>query len=199
MAVQLRSGALPTKLTVVEERTVGPSLGADSISSGKMAGVIGGIAVVVLTILAYGTFGIFAVVGLVVHLILTLAIMTVMGSTLTLPGIAGLVLGVAMAVDANVLIYERIREELRAGKPAVSAIDAGFQRAFITIADSQLTTLACALIMFWLGSGPIRGFAVTLTIGILTSIFASVTVVRLLIWQWIKAQPKGRGAISVPV
>ena len=104
-----------------------------------------------------------------------------------------------MAVDANVLIYERIREELRAGKPAVSAIDAGFQRAFITIADSQLTTLACALIMFWLGSGPIRGFAVTLTIGILTSIFASVTVVRLLIWQWIKAQPKGRGAISVPV
>ena len=199
LAVQLRSGALPTKLTVVEERTVGPSLGADSISSGKMAGVIGGIAVVVLTILAYGTFGIFAVVGLVVHLILTLAIMTVMGSTLTLPGIAGLVLGVAMAVDANVLIYERIREELRAGKPAVSAIDAGFQRAFITIADSQLTTLACALIMFWLGSGPIRGLAVTLTIGILTSIFASVTVVRLLIWQWIKAQPKGRGTISVPV
>lgn len=199
LAVQLRSGALPTKLTIVEERTVGPSLGADSIDAGQTAGVIGGIAVVVLTILAYGTFGIFAVVGLLVHLILTLAIMTVMGSTLTLPGIAGLVLGVAMAVDANVLIYERIREELRAGKPAVSAIDAGFQRAFITIADSQLTTLACALIMFWLGAGPIRGFAVTLTIGIMTSIFASVTVVRLLIWQWIKAQPKGRGAISVPV
>ena len=199
LAVQLRSGALPTKLTIVEERTVGPSLGADSISAGKLAGIIGGVAVIVLTILAYGTFGIFAVVGLLIHLIMTLAIMTVMGSTLTLPGIAGLVLGVAMAVDANVLIYERIREELRTGKPAVSAIDSGFQRAFITIADSQLTTLACALIMFWLGSGPIRGFAVTLTIGILTSIFASVTVVRLLISQWIKAQPKGRGAISVPV
>lgn len=199
LAVQLRSGALPAKLTIVEERTVGPSLGADSISAGKLAGVIGGIAVVLLTVLAYGTFGIFAVVGLLVHLILTLAIMTVMGSTLTLPGIAGLVLGVAMAVDANVLIYERIREELRAGKPPISAIDAGFQRAFITIADSQLTTLACALIMFWLGSGPIRGFAVTLTIGILTSIFASVTVVRLLISHWIKAQPKGRGQLTIPV
>ncbi|MBY0559962.1 protein translocase subunit SecD [Hyphomicrobium sp.] len=198
LAVQLRSGSLPAKLTIVEERTVGPSLGADSIADGKRAGIIGGIAVVILTVLAYGTFGIFACVGLVVHLILTLALMTLIGSTLTLPGIAGLVLGVAMAVDANVLIYERIREELRAGKTAISAIDAGFQRAFVTIADSQLTTLACAIIMFWLGSGPIRGFAVTLTIGILTSIFASVTVVRLLISFWLKAQPKGRIQI-VPV
>jgi SecD/SecF fusion protein len=199
LAIQLRSGSLPTDLTIVEERTVGPSLGADSISAGKTAGIIGGIAVIVLTILAYGTFGIFAVVGLLVHLFLTLALMTLMGSTLTLPGIAGLVLGVAMAVDANVLIYERIREELRAGKTPINAIDSGFQRAFVTIADSQLTTLACALIMFWLGSGPIRGFAVTLTIGILTSIFASVTVVRLLISYWIKAQPKGRGPLVVPV
>jgi preprotein translocase subunit SecD len=198
LAVQLRSGSLPTKLTIVEERTVGPSLGADSIAAGKLAGAIGGVAVVLLTILAYGTFGIFACVGLVVHLMLTLALMTLIGSTLTLPGIAGLVLGVAMAVDANVLIYERIREELRVGKMPVAAIDAGFQRAFVTIADSQLTTLACALIMFWLGSGPIRGFAVTLTIGIMTSIFASVTVVRLLISYWLKAQPKGRIAV-VPV
>ncbi|AGK57552.1 preprotein translocase subunit SecD [Hyphomicrobium denitrificans 1NES1] len=198
LAVQLRSGSLPTKLTIVEERTVGPSLGADSIAAGKLAGIIGGVAVVLLTILAYGTFGIFACVGLVVHLMLTLALMTLIGSTLTLPGIAGLVLGVAMAVDANVLIYERIREELRVGKMPVAAIDAGFQRAFVTIADSQLTTLACALIMFWLGSGPIRGFAVTLTIGIMTSIFASVTVVRLLISFWLKAQPKGRIAV-VPV
>jgi preprotein translocase subunit SecD len=198
LAVQLRSGSLPTKLTIVEERTVGPSLGADSIAAGKLAGIIGGIAVVCLTVLAYGTFGIFACVGLVVHLMLTLALMTLIGSTLTLPGIAGLVLGVAMAVDANVLIYERIREELRVGKMPVAAIDAGFQRAFVTIADSQLTTLACALIMFWLGSGPIRGFAVTLTIGIMTSIFASVTVVRLLISYWLKAQPKGRIAV-VPV
>jgi preprotein translocase subunit SecD len=198
LAVQLRSGSLPTKLTIVEERTVGPSLGADSIAAGKLAGIIGGVSVICLTVLAYGTFGIFACVGLVVHLMLTLALMTLIGSTLTLPGIAGLVLGVAMAVDANVLIYERIREELRVGKTPVSAIDAGFQRAFVTIADSQLTTLACAIIMFWLGAGPIRGFAVTLTIGILTSIFASVTVVRLLISYWLKAQPKGRIA-TVPV
>jgi SecD/SecF fusion protein len=198
LAVQLRSGSLPTKLTIVEERTVGPSLGADSIAAGKLAGIIGGLAVILLTVVAYGTFGIFACVGLIVHLMLTLALMTLIGSTLTLPGIAGLVLGVAMAVDANVLIYERIREELRTGKTPISGIDAGFQRAFVTIAVSQLSTLACAIIMFWLGSGPIRGFAVTLTIGILTSIFASVTVVRLLIWYWLKAQPKGRIAV-VPV
>ncbi|MBL8882426.1 MAG: protein translocase subunit SecD [Hyphomicrobium sp.] len=199
LAVQLRSGALPTKLTIVEERTVGPSLGADSINAGKNAGIIGGIGVVILTILAYGTFGIFAVVGLLVHLMMTVALMTLIGSTLTLPGIAGLVLGVAMAVDANVLIYERIREELRTGKSAVSAIDAGFTRAFITIADSQLTTLACAVIMFWLGSGPIRGFAVTLTLGIITSIFASVTVVRLLVSRWLKAQTDQRRKLEVPV
>jgi preprotein translocase subunit SecD len=197
--VQLRSGALPTKLTIVEERTVGPSLGADSIAEGKLAGIIGGLAVVALTIFAYGTFGIFACVGLLVHLIMTVALMTMIGSTLTLPGIAGLVLGVAMAVDANVLIYERIREELRAGKQPVTAIDTGFNRAFITIADSQLTTLACAIIMFWLGSGPIRGFAVTLTIGILTSIFASVTVVRLIISYWLKEQLKTSRKIEVPV
>jgi SecD/SecF fusion protein len=199
LAVQLRSGALPTKLTIVEERTVGPSLGADSIEAGKFAGIIAGVVVTVLTVLVYGTFGIFAVVGLLVHLMLTIALMTLIGSTLTLPGIAGLVLGVAMAVDANVLIYERIREELRLGRPPVSAIDGGFQRAFVTIADSQLTTLSSAVIMFWLGSGPIRGFAVTLTLGIVTSIFASVTVVRLIVSYWLKAQPKTRGAIQVPV
>ncbi len=130
---------------------------------------------------------------------MTVALMTLIGSTLTLPGIAGLVLGVAMAVDANVLIYERIREELRTGKSAVAAIDAGFTRAFITIADSQLTTLACAIIMFWLGSGPIRGFAVTLTLGIITSIFASVTVVRLLVSRWLKAQTDQRRKLEVPV
>jgi preprotein translocase subunit SecD len=181
LAIQLRSGALPAKLTIVEERTVGPSLGSDSIAAGKLAGIVGGIATIALTILTYGTFGIFACVGLAVHGVLTVALMTLMGSALTLPGIAGLVLGIAMAVDANVLIYERIREELRAGKSAVAAIDAGFTRAFVTIADSQLTTLACALVMFWLAAGPIRGFAVTLTVGICTSIFASVTVVRLLV------------------
>lgn len=199
LAVQLRSGALPTKLTIVEERTVGPSLGADSIEAGKLAGIIGGVATIVLTVLAYGTFGIFAVVGLLVHFLLTIAAMSVIGTTLTLPGIAGLVLGVAMAVDANVLIYERMREELRNGKTPISAIDAGFTRAFITIADSQLTTLACAIVMFWLGSGPIRGFAVTLAIGICTSIFASVTVVRLLISFWLRSVSKTRRTFEVPV
>ena len=199
LAIQLRSGALPAKLTIVEERTVGPSLGADSIEAGKLAGIIGGAATVLLTVLAYGTFGIFAVAGLIVHALLTVALMTLAGSALTLPGIAGLVLGIAMAVDANVLIYERIREELRLGKSPIAAIDAGFTRAFVTIADSQLTTLACALVMFWLGSGPIRGFAVTLTIGICTSIFASVTVVRLLIHYWLNSMKQTRRGIEVPL
>jgi preprotein translocase subunit SecD len=199
LAVQLRSGALPAKLTIVEERTVGPSLGADSIAAGQLASIVGGLATVVLTVLAYGTFGIFACVGLIVHLTLTVALMSAFGSTLTLPGIAGLVLGIAMAVDANVLIYERIREELRAGKTAIAAIDSGFARAFITIADSQLTTLACVMVMFMLGSGPIRGFAITLMFGILTSIFASVTVVRLLIWMWLNSQSGSRRIVRVPV
>jgi preprotein translocase subunit SecD len=197
--VQLRSGALPTKLTIVEERTVGPSLGADSISAGKVAGFVGCLLTGLLTIIAYGTFGIFAVIGLLVHGFLIIAAMTIIGTTLTLPGIAGFVLTIGMAVDANVLIYERIREELRTGKPPITAIEQGFQRAFITIFDSQLTTLAAAVIMFWLGSGPIRGFAVTLTIGILTSVFSAVTVTRLLVVWWLNAQ-KGKGRITeVPV
>jgi protein-export membrane protein SecD len=199
LAVQLRSGSLPTKLTIVEERTVGPSLGADSIEAGKLAGLVGCLATAILTIVAYGTFGVFAVIGLLVHGFLIIALMTVIGTTLTLPGIAGFVLTIGMAVDANVLIYERIREELRSGKSPIAAIDQGFQRAFITILDSQLTTLAAAVIMFWLGSGPIRGFAVTLTIGILTSVFAAVTVTRLLVSLWLKsAKSKGR-IIEVPV
>jgi SecD/SecF fusion protein len=200
LAIQLKSGALPAKLSIVEKRTVGPSLGSDSIEAGKLAGIVGGLATIVLTILYYGTFGIFACIGLVVHGVLTVALMSLFGSALTLPGIAGLVLGIAMAVDANVLIYERIREEVRAGKSAIAAIDAGFTRAFVTIADSQLTTLCCALVMFWLGAGPIRGFAVTLTIGICTSIFASVTVVRLLIYYWLNAQPRTKGkSLVLPV
>jgi protein-export membrane protein SecD len=198
LAVQLRSGALPTKLTIVEERTVGPSLGADSIEAGKLAGLVGCLATAVLTIVAYGTFGVFAVIGLVVHGFLIIALMTILGTTLTLPGIAGFVLTIGMAVDANVLIYERIREELRSGKSPIAAIDQGFQRAWITILDSQLTTLAAALIMFWLGSGPIRGFAVTLTIGILTSVFAAVTVTRLLVSLWLKSKGKSR-IVEVPV
>ncbi len=199
LALQLRSGALPTELTIVEERTVGPSLGADSVSAGKLAAVVGGVATLIMTVLAYGTFGVFAVLGLIVNGLLIVALMSTIGMTLTLPGIAGLVLTVGMAVDANVLIYERIREELRAGKTPISAIEAGFSRAIVTIIDSQLTTLAAALLMFFLGSGPIRGFAVTLSIGIFTSVFTAVTVTRLLVALWLQSQRGRPQKISVPI
>lgn len=199
LAIQLRSGALPAKLTIVEERTVGPSLGADSIEAGRLAFLIGAAATVVMTIIAYGTFGVFAVIALAVNAIMIIAIMSAVGTTLTLPGIAGLVLTIGMAVDANVLIYERIREELRAGKSAIAAVDAGFQRAIVTIADSQLTTLAAAIIMFWLGSGPIRGFAVTLTIGIFTSMFTAITVTRMLVALWLKRARAQSRTIDVPI
>ncbi len=199
LAIQLKSGALPAKLTIVEERTVGPSLGADSIRSGRFAGLVGVTLTILLTVVVYGTFGIFAVIGLFVNALLIVAIMSAIGSTLTLPGIAGLILTIGMAVDANVLIYERIREELRNGKSAINAIDVGFGRAMVTILDSQLTTFAAAVIMFWLGSGPIRGFAVTLSIGIFTSIFTAVAVVRLLVALWARTtRGKGRG-VEVPI
>jgi protein-export membrane protein SecD len=199
LAIQLRSGALPAKLTIVEERTVGPSLGADSIAAGATAGLIGLGATLILTVLAYGTFGVYAVIGLLAHGVLILALMSMIGTTLTLPGIAGFVLTIAMAVDANVLIYERMREELRGGRTPIAAIESGFQRAFVTILDSQLTTLAAAIIMFWLGSGPIRGFAVTLSLGILTSVFAAVTITRLLVALWLKNAKAKTRTISVPL
>jgi preprotein translocase subunit SecD len=188
LAIQLRSGALPTKLTIVEERTVGPSLGADSIEAGETAGLIGTLAVAGFMIFAYGLFGLFAVFAVMINLTLIVAVMTVIGSTLTLPGIAGLVLTVGMAVDANVLIYERIREELRGGKSPISAIDGGFSKAFGTIIDSNLTTLIAGLVMFWLGSGPVRGFAVTLSLGIFATVFTAFTVTRLLVSLWVAAQ-----------
>ena len=199
LAIKLRSGALPAKLTIVEERTVGPSLGADSVAAGKRAFFIGSVLTIVMTVIAYGTFGIFAAAALIINGLMIVALMSVVGSTLTLPGIAGLVLTIGMAVDANVLIYERIREELRAGKTAIAAIDAGFNRAMVAIADSQLTTLAAAIIMFWLGSGPIRGFAVTLTLGIFTSVFTAVTVTRLLVSLWLKGARAKSNKIEVPV
>jgi protein-export membrane protein SecD len=199
LAVQLRSGALPVKLEIAEERTVGPSLGSDSIAAGRLAGIIGCIATIIMTIAAYGTFGIFAVIALISNGLLVVALMSGIGITLTLPGIAGLVLTIGMAVDANVLIYERIREELRAGRTAISAIEAGFSRAIVTILDSQLTTLAAALLMFWLGSGPIRGFAVTLSIGIFTSIFSAVFVTRLLAATWLRTQRGRPQKIAVPI
>ena len=191
LAVQLRSGALPAKLSVVEERTVGASLGQDSIDAGKRAALIGMLGVAAFMIFAYGLFGFFAVIGAALHVVLVLAIMSLIGSTMTLPGIAGVVLTIGMAVDANVLIYERIREELRAGKTPIMAIEQGFSRAYATILDSQSTTFIAGLVMFWLGSGPIRGFAITLTLGILTTVFTAFTVTRLLVAWWL-ARQKGK-------
>ncbi|MGE0626334.1 MAG: protein translocase subunit SecD [Hyphomicrobiaceae bacterium] len=188
LALQLRSGALPAKLTVVEERTVGPSLGGDSIRAGEISSLIGAVGVSAFMIFAYGLFGIFAMVSVLFNMLMIVAAMSLLGSTLTLPGIAGLVLTIGMAVDSNVLIYERIREELRSGKPTISAIDAGFQRAFGTILDSNLTTLIAGLVMFWLGSGPIRGFAVTLSIGIITTVFTAFTITRLQAAMWLSWQ-----------
>jgi len=188
LAIQLRSGALPTPLTIVEERTVGPSLGADSVAAGEKAAVVAGLAVSLFMIAAYGLFGLFSLVAVIINLFLIMGVMTLIGSTLTLPGIAGLVLTVGMAVDANVLIYERIREEMRNGKRPISAIESGFTRAFGTIIDSNLTTLIAGLVMFWLGSGPVRGFAVTLSLGILATVFTAFTVTRLLVATWVARQ-----------
>lgn len=199
LSLLLRSGALTTTLTVIEERSIGPSLGGDSIASGKLAATIGAIATVIMTIVAYGLFGVFAAVALAINGILIVAVMTAMQSTLTLPGIAGMVLTIGMAVDSNVLIFERIREELRAGKSAIPAIEAGFNRALVTIADSQLTTLAAAVVMFWLGSGPVRGFAVTLSIGVITSVFTAVIVVRMIIAWWIRWKNRQGKITEVPI
>jgi protein-export membrane protein SecD len=191
LAVLLRSGALPAKLSVIEERTVGASLGADSIEAGKKAAIMGLILVMVFMVAAYGLFGMFANVAVILNMALIFAVLSLMGATLTLPGIAGIVLVIGIAVDANVLINERIREEIRAGKSPHAAVDAGYSRAFITIVDSNLTTLIAVLVLFWLGSGPVRGFAVTLTIGIIASFFTAVTVTRLMVTYWLRwTRPK---------
>ena len=191
LAVLLRSGALPAKLTVIEERTVGASLGADSIESGKKAALMGLALVVIFMFAAYGLFGMFANIALIVNIALIFAVLSLMGATLTLPGIAGIVLTIGIAVDANVLINERIREEIRTGKSPYAAVDAGYSRALITIIDSNVTTLIAVLVLFWLGSGPVRGFAVTLTVGILASMFTAVTVTRLMVAYWLRwARPQ---------
>ena len=186
LSVLLRAGALPAELKVLEQRSVGPGLGQDSINAGFLACIIGLGAVVVFMVLAYGTFGIFANVALIANLIMLLAVLSVLGATLTLPGIAGIVLTVGMAVDANVLIYERIREELAVGRSPLSATDIGFKRAITTIVDANLTTLIAAAILFQFGSGPIKGFAVTLAIGILTSMFCALMVTRLQVAFYLK-------------
>ncbi|MFD0987499.1 protein translocase subunit SecD [Methyloligella solikamskensis] len=186
LAILLRSGALPAKLTPIEERTVGASLGADSIASGKRAAVIAVIAVMVFMVLAYGLFGLFADLALLLNAVLIFAALSLIGATLTLPGIAGIVLVIGISVDSNVLIFERIREEVRSGKSPLAAIDAGYSRAMATIIDSNVTTLISTLVLFWLGSGPVRGFAVTLCIGIVCSMFTAVTFSRMIVSFWLR-------------
>lgn len=185
LALLLRSGALPAPLEVLEERTVGAGLGADSIREGVIASIIGLVAVVVFMVAAYGLFGIFTTVTVFINLFLMLGAMSFLGSTLTLPGIAGIILTIGMAVDANVLIFERMREEVNHGRSTKDAADAGFTEAWGTIVDSNLTTLVAAFVLFYFGTGPVRGFAVTLAIGIATSMFTSVTVTRLIIHNWL--------------
>ncbi len=185
LALLLRSGALPAPLEVLEERTVGAGLGADSIREGVTASIIGLIAVVAFMLAAYGLFGVFTTCAVFMNLFLMLGALSFMGATLTLPGIAGIILTIGMAVDANVLIFERMREEVKNGRSTKDAAEAGFNEAWGTIVDSNLTTLVAALVLFYFGTGPVRGFAVTLAIGIATSMFTSVTVTRLIITAWL--------------
>jgi preprotein translocase subunit SecD len=185
LALLLRSGALAAPLTVIEQRTVGAELGADSVHAGELAGIIGLVLVVAFMMLAYGgVFGGVAMVGLIINMLMVVALMTVGGAALTLPGIAGLILTIAVAVDANVLIYERIRDEERAGRKPALAIDTGFTRARVSILDANITTLIAALILFEFGAGPVRGFAWTLSIGVMTSVFTALFITRLLIVLW---------------
>lgn len=184
LAVLLRAGALPATLDIIEERSVGPSLGADSVSAGLTAGLVGAIAVIVFMIIAYGWFGVFANISLILNVTLVLAALSTLGATLTLPGIAGIVLTIGMAVDANVLIYERIREEMTGGRSVYQAIEAGFQRAMATIIDANVTTLIAAVILFFLGSGPIQGFAVTLALGIVATLFTAYLVTLFIVGRW---------------
>ncbi|MEX0852577.1 MAG: protein translocase subunit SecD [Bauldia sp.] len=188
LAILLRAGSLPAKLTIIEERSVGPGLGADSIEAGKIAAVIGTIAVALFMLAAYGFFGLIANVAVIVNVTIIVAILTQLGATLTLPGIAGIVLTIGMAVDSNVLIYERVREEFKQGRTAIAAIDIGFKRALGTIIDANITTLIAAVVLFFLGSGPIRGFAITYMFGIGTTMFTAITFTRMVIALWVAAR-----------
>jgi preprotein translocase subunit SecD len=181
LAIVLRAGALPAPVKIIEERTVGPSLGQDSIRKSVIAGLVGGVLVIFFVLIYYQLSGAIAVLTIILNILGVLAVMAGFNATLTLPGIAGILLQIGMGVDANVLIYERIREELRAGKTVRSAIKAGFDRALITIVDSNLTTIATALILFWKGTGAIKGFALTLTFGLLISLYMALFVTKVLL------------------
>jgi preprotein translocase subunit SecD len=186
LAILLRAGALPAPLTIVEERSVGPGLGQDSINAGEHAAYVGAALVVFFMLVTYGLFGLFANIAVAINVAMIFGVLSMLNATLTLPGIAGIVLTVGIAVDSNVLIYERIREEVRAGRSAISAIDAGFSRALATILDSNITTFIAAAVLFYIGTGPVRGFAVTLGIGILTSLFTAFTLTRLIVAYWVR-------------
>lgn len=186
LALLLRAGALPAPLTVLEERTVGPGLGADSIRAGQIASVLAVVLVIVFMAASYGLFGLMADVALMLNMILIAAVLSLLQATLTLPGIAGIVLTIGMAVDANVLVFERIREEQRNGRTPISAVEAGYKRAITTIVDANLTTFIAAALLFLFGSGPVKGFAVTLAIGLLTSMFTAIMVTRLMVVTWLR-------------
>src|SRR5499425_2565380 len=186
LAILLRAGALPAPLTIIEERTVGPGLGQDSIAKGKLASYVGSVLVVVFMLATYGLFGLFANIAVAINVAMIFGILSMLNATLTLPGIAGIVLTVGIAVDSNVLIYERIREEVRHGRNAIAAIDAGFSRALATILDSNITTFIAAAVLFFIGTGPVKGFAVTLGIGILTTLFTAFTMTRLIMAWWVR-------------
>lgn len=191
LAISLRSGALPIDLAVVEERTVGPDLGADSIRSGIIAMSIGSLAVIVLMIATYGRFGIYATIALVINVLMILGIMAVLNTTLTLPGIAGFVLTIGAAVDANVLINERIREERKRGRRVVAAVENGYTEASRAIYDANITNFIAGVLLFLFGSGPVRGFAVVLVIGLFTSVFTAVTLTRMWVAGWLRrTKPK---------
>ena len=195
LALLLRAGALPAPLKILEERTVGPGLGADSIAAGEVASIVGVVAVLAFMTILYGLFGVFASIALVSNLVLLLGAMTAIGATLTLPGIAGIALTMGMAVDANVLIYERMREEGRNGRNPTLAIDAGYKRALTTIIDSNVTTLIAAALLYQFGTGPVRGFAVTLSLGLVTSMFTAIMLSRWMIIVWLRR----RRRVALPI
>jgi preprotein translocase subunit SecD len=186
LSILLRAGALPAPLTIIEERTVGPGLGQDSIQKGKISAYVGAALVIAFMIATYGLFGVFANIAVAINVAMIFGVLSLLNATLTLPGIAGIVLTVGIAVDSNVLIYERIREEVRAGRTPINAIDAGFTRALATILDSNITTFIAAAVLFYIGTGPVRGFAVTLGIGIITTVFTAFTLTRLIVAYWVR-------------
>jgi preprotein translocase subunit SecD len=186
LAILLRAGALPAPLTIIEERTVGPGLGQDSIEKGKTSAYVGAAMVIIFMFATYGLFGLFANAAVAINVAMIFGMLSLLNATLTLPGIAGIVLTVGIAVDSNVLIYERIREEVRAGRTPITAIDAGFARALATIMDSNITTFIAAAVLFYIGTGPVRGFAVTLGIGIITTVFTAFTLTRLIVAMWVR-------------